>query len=267
MEAQFIEANLRYACLGRANLSGCNLSGADLSKAILTGADLSGADLRLARLVLTNLENANLTNCSIFGISAWNVQLKNAVQSNLTITDDMEPTITVDNLAVAQFIYLLLNNENIRGIIDTLTHKVVLILGRFTPQRKKVLDGLRDALRSLDYLPIVFDFEKPANRDLTETISTLAHMASFVIADITGARSIPQELKTIVPNLPSVPVQPLLQARAKEYGMFEHFKSYPWVLELYRYRDDDDLLQSIQERVIGPAEKKAKTLSRTKRRN
>jgi hypothetical protein len=91
-------------------------------------------------------------------------------------------------------------------------------------------------------------------------------MAWFVIADITGAKSIPQELKTIVPNLPSVPIQPLLQARAKEYGMFEHFKRYPWVLEVYRYRDDDDLLQSIQEHIIDPAEKKAKTLSNSKRK-
>ena len=46
-------------------------------------------------------------------------------------------------------------------------------LGRFTPERKTVLDALRDELRQRNYLPIVFDFEKPASRDLTETISTL----------------------------------------------------------------------------------------------
>jgi len=49
---------------------------------------------------------------------------------NLIITDDNEPTITVDNLEVAQFIYLLLNNQKIRDVIDTITSKVVLILGR-----------------------------------------------------------------------------------------------------------------------------------------
>ena len=44
----------------------------------------------------------------------------------------------VDDLEVAQFIYLLLNNQNVRQVIDTITSKIVLILGRFTPERKAV---------------------------------------------------------------------------------------------------------------------------------
>lgn len=54
--------------------------------------------------------------------------------------------ITVDNLEVAQFIYLLLNNEKIRQVIDTITSKVVLILGRFTDERKSVIDAIREEL-------------------------------------------------------------------------------------------------------------------------
>jgi hypothetical protein len=48
---------------------------------------------------------------------------------------------------------------------------VVLILGRFTEERKAVLDGLQVALRARDYLPVLFDWEKPSNRDITETVS------------------------------------------------------------------------------------------------
>jgi hypothetical protein len=151
----------------------------------------------------------------------------------------------------------------IRGIVDTITTKVVLILGRFTPERKAILDAIRNELRKHDLLPVLFDFEKPARRDITETISTLAHMAKFVIADITDAKSIPQELQCIVPDLPSVPIQPLLQEGADEYGMFEHFKKYPWVLAVHRYRDLDDLLASLSRKVIAPAEAKVKELTRS----
>jgi hypothetical protein len=59
----------------------------------------------------------------------------------LIITKENEPEITVDNIEVAQFIYLLMHNQKIRDVIDTITSKVVLILGRFTPKRKQVLEG------------------------------------------------------------------------------------------------------------------------------
>jgi hypothetical protein len=109
----------------------------------------------------------------------WDVNLLGAQQENLIITREEEATITVDNLEIAQFIYLLLNNKKIRDVIDTITSKVVLILGRFTPERKAVLDDVREELRKRDYLPVLFDFDKSTSRNMTETVSTLAHMARF----------------------------------------------------------------------------------------
>jgi len=254
--ADMIGANLSRSCFNGALLFSANLINTNLTQANLSGADLSGSNLSYA-----NLYKANLTGCRVHAVSTWNIQLVDTIQLGLVITHQDEPAITVDNLEVSQFIYLLLNNQKIRDVIDTITSKVVLILGRFTPERKRVLDALRDELRKKDYLPIVFDFQKPANRDLTETVSTLAHMARFVIADITDPKSIPQELKTIVPHLPSVVVQPLLHARSKEYGMFEYFKSFPWVLEAYRYTTVDRLLASLKEHVIEPAERKVRELA------
>ena len=202
-------AFLLKAKLNNANLKSANLSMANLTMADLSGANLEGADLSGIQLVWAKLNSANLNGSRIFGISAWKLELEGTKQTNLIMTNYDEPIITVDNLEVAQFIYLLLNNEKIRHVIDTITSKVVLILGRFTKERKTVLDAIRDELRDRDYLPVVFDFDKPASRDLTETISTLAHMARFIVADITEPRSIPQELATIIPTL-SVPVKPLL---------------------------------------------------------
>ena len=224
----------------RPNLSGANLSEADLQSAILLDTDLTGADL---------------TGCRVYGVSAWGLKLDGTKQQNLIITHSKEPTVTVDNIEVAQFIYLMLNNQKVRDVIDTITSKAVLILGRFTDERKAVLDALREELRKRNYLPILFDFEVPATRDITETISLLARMARFVVADITDAKSIPQELAVIVPDLPSVPVQPLLLEGSAEYGMFEHFKKYPWVLETYRYPSSARLIADLGERVIDPAEK------------
>ncbi len=188
------------------------------------------------------------------------MRLEGAKQEDLVITLPNQPMITVDNLQIAQFIYLLLNNKEIREVIDTITSKVVLILGRFTSERKRVLDALREELRTHDYLPILFDFEKPTSRDITETVSTLAHLARFVIADITEAKSIPQELSQIVPFLPSVPIVPLLHSSDREWGMYEHFPRYAWVLPTYQYHDIDELLRSIQEHIITPAEQKVAEL-------
>jgi len=125
------------------------------------------------------------------------------------ITPYGQSAIEVDNLEVAQFIYLLLKNERIRNVIDTITSKVVLILGRFTDERKVVLDAIRDELRKRDYLPVLFDFQKPESRDLTGTVSTLANMARFIIADLTDPSSVPHELATVVPST-IVPVQTIL---------------------------------------------------------
>jgi hypothetical protein len=61
--------------------------------------------------------------------------------------------------------YLLLHNEKIRDVIDTITSKVVLILGRFTAERKAVLDALRDELRNHNYLAVLFDFDKSASQN------------------------------------------------------------------------------------------------------
>src|SRR5215467_6924883 len=79
---------------------------------------------------------------------------------------------------------LLRDNQKIRDVIDTIGKKAVVILGRFTDERKAVLDALRDELRKRNYLPILFDFDKPVSQTTDETITLLARMARFVIANV-----------------------------------------------------------------------------------
>lgn len=258
--AYFGGASIHHAKLIQANLVAADLSGADLSGSNLRAADLSGANLTSATLVETDLQEANLTLCVVFGVSPWKVNLKGATQSNLVITPKEESVIQVDNLEVAQFIYLLLNNQKIRDVIDTITSKVVLILGCFTPERKAVLDAIREQLRENNYLPVLFDFEKPASKDLTGTITTLANMAQFIIADLTDPSSVPHELATVVPGT-VVPVQAILLEGQREYSMFVDLKRrYHWVLKPYQYKSPQLLLEQLNERIIAPAEAKAKEL-------
>ena len=263
-DANLERAILRGTTLSRANLARANLRRADLRtaslrRAKLEQADLTGAILRHTSLAETRVAGAVFDGCEIYGIAAWNLVGTPAVQSNLVIRAGVrDPAIRVDDLEVAQFVYLLLNNEKIKRVVDTVGKKAVLILGRFSAERKAVLDALKDELRRHEYLPMLFDFERPERRDLTEMVTTLARMSRFIVADITDPKSIPQELSQIVPDLPSVPVAPLILTSERPYALFEHFQRYGWVLPLVRYKDTADLLKKLPKSVIEKAEKKAR---------
>jgi len=270
--ANLRSANLTGTLLSRADLNGADLSGANLSTARLnsatlggtnfSGADLSGVDFRIARMFATNFRGANLSGCKIYGVSVWDVALdETTIQSNLVITNDDQPTITVDNLEVAQFIYLLINNQKLRSVIDTISSKVVLILGRFTPERKVILEAIRDGLRKFNYIPVLFDFEKPTHRDFVETVSTIAHLSKFVVADFTDAKIVLEEVPHIVRNI-AVPVKPLLlESSGREpVTLINLRRNQRSLLDTYFYKDLADLIASLEEVVIKPSEALAKHL-------
>ena len=86
-------------------------------------------------------------------------------------------------------------------------------------------------------------------------------MAKFVIADLTDARSVLQELQAIVPGLPSVAVRLLIKKSAHEHGMLDYIRAYRSVVEkTYEYESLEELIASIKENVIAPAEAKVKEL-------
>jgi hypothetical protein len=215
----------------------------------------------LASLVSTNFTAANLTGCRVYGISAWNLKLDNATQKNLIITPEQQPEITVDNLEVAQFIYLLLHNEKIRDVIDTITTKAVLILGRFTPERKAVLDALREELRKRDRTPIVFDFDPPESKNITDTVKLLAQLARYIVVDLSDPNSAPYELGVIsMLGLDSTPIVPLIASGQRPFPMLDDVLRKRWSTQLVRYQDLDDITANLDERLIKIAEAKVQEL-------
>jgi hypothetical protein len=171
--------------------------------------------------------------------------------------DEDEPAITVDNIEVAQFIYLLLHNEKIRDVIDTIGKKGVLLLGRFTEGRMVVLERIREKLRNLGFVPMVFNFDKPETKDFTETVRLLASLSKFVIVDITNPRSAPLELQATVPDY-MVPFVPILQHGEEPFSMFVDLQNkYDWVLQpVVGYPSVDRLIDVLEDKVVRPAEAK-----------
>jgi hypothetical protein len=256
-----MEADLSGANLSGANLHRVDLTGADLTGANLTEANLSRANLSEATLVKVDFTDSDLTSCRIFGVSAWKLKLDGTKQQSLVITDHGEPEITVDNIEVAQFVYLLLHNQKIRDVIDTIGRKGVLLLGRFTESRIEILERLRTKLRDLGYVPMVFNFDKPETKDFTEKVRLLAGLSRFVIVDITNPKSAPLELQATVPDY-MIPFVPILQAGEDPFAMFVDLQiKYDWVLEpVIGYPSVDRLIEVVEEKIVRPAEVKSDEL-------
>jgi hypothetical protein len=182
--------------------------------------------------------------------------LDGAIQKDLVITQLDEPEITVDNIEVAQFVYLLLHNDKIRDVIDTIGKKGVLLLGRFSEGRIQVLERLREKLRSLGFAPIVFKFDRPETKDFTETVRLLANLSRFVIVDITNPRSSPLELQATVPDY-MIPFVPILEGGQDPFSMFVDLQTkYDWVLDVIEYPSVDRLIEVFEDKIIRRAEVK-----------
>jgi uncharacterized protein YjbI with pentapeptide repeats len=265
-KAQAPDAIFRYAVFYHANLSGGSFERADLSNAYvkwanLSGADLSGAhlaetDLQYANLVEANLAGADLTGCKIYGVSTWGLKFSETTkQHNLIITAEHEAAVVVDRIEVAQFVYLLLQNEKIRDVIDTIGKKGVLLLGRFTGGRLAVLERLREELRKRGFVPMVFTFDRPETKDFSETIRLLAGLSHFVIVDVTNPRSAPLELQATVPEC-MVPFVPIMDQTEEPFAMLRDLwvKHRDWVLKPIRYSSVDRLIEVLDTKIIGPAQ-------------
>ena len=141
------------------------------------------------------------------------------------------------------------------AVLSQFFRRQVFILGRFDPPH---IGGIRSVERRLrekhDYAPLVFDFDKPDERNLTESVRTFAALSRFIIADISAPRCVPHELASIVPYYPSIPIVPIIQENEEPYAMHSDLHAYPWVLEPIAYRDAADLEVKLDTLIVPRAE-------------
>lgn len=112
---------------------------------------------------------------------------------------------------------------------------------------------------------MMFDFEKPTQRDFTETIKTLAGLSRFIIADITNPKSSPLELRATMPDY-MIPFVPIIHEDEKPFAMFQDLKQKygEWVLDLLEYDTAQGLLDVFDEAVVAPANEMAGLLELNK---
>ena len=157
--------------------------------------------------------------------------------------------------------YLLLSNPNIRDVIDTITSKVALILGRFTKPRKRVLDELRNQLRDRGLSPVVFDFEIPTNRDMTDTVRLLAGMARFVIADLTRPGNHPVRTRLVRAGHPGPGASDHSRQSAAASWLQGPQEASSMAPRSVPVESLESLLENLEAEVIDPADAKREELN------
>lgn len=244
--SKFGSAVFKNCCFDNANL---NYISAEETQFIY--CSFKGTTFRGAKFVGTDFSESILENCDIYGISSWDLILNNTTMIDLSIAKEADDNLYVDDIEVAQFLYMLVTNEKLRKTIDTITSKVVLILGRFTEERKSILDRIKNSLREYGYVPVLFDFKGPSSRNSSETILTIGSLSKFVIADITDPKSISQELQILLPNLVSLKVQPIIKSGDRPYGMFQDHYQRPSLQKLIEYEEDsiENIVNQIVEKL------------------
>ena len=135
----------------------------------------------------------------------------------------------------------------------------VLIFGRFTGLRLKVLEAIKEHLagHGNGYIPELFTFQRPDVRDLVESIIGMAAMSRFIVADLSEPKSVQSELEAIVPHFQSVPVVTIINQIGKEYATFASIQRRENVVKpTVRYRDLDDLMTKLDDDLVPKAEAK-----------
>ena len=240
--AVFENAHFEEGDFSRADFSGAVFRHTRFNKTILTGANFDDAvfvncNINRVNLVGASFRVREITETVVYGIAAWDLQMSEASkQSRLVIERTHElyseliaqgkVPLMVDDIELAQFVHYLSDHRKMRDTLNILNDKGVLLLGRFKDGGIERLYAVRERLQRHGYMAMIFDFERPDNMSLTETVVTMAGLSKFIVVDLSGA-SVPGELQAILSQIK----KPIV-AFGDAYSMFPDIEDQTQVLML-----------------------------------
>lgn len=237
--ALFEGSHFEEGDFSRADFRGATFHSTKFNKTILTGANFDGAMFVNCNLNRVNLVGAffrvkEITETVVYGIAAWDLVTSNEMkQSKLVIEKTYELysdliqqrkiPMMVDDIELAQFVHYLNDHKKMRDTLNILNDKGVLLLGRFKDGGLERLYSVREWLQSRGYMAMIFDFARPDNLSLTETVVTMAGLSKFIFVDLSGA-SVPAELQAVLSQVK----KPVLAFGAR-YALFSDLADQTWV--------------------------------------
>lgn len=255
--AVFDDTHFEEGDFSRADFAGAEFRNTRFNKTILSGANFDGATFVNCNLNRINLVGASfrvkeIRETVVYGIAAWDLQTSDHTkQSKLVIerTYDLysdfiqqgKVPLMVDDIELAQFVYYLSNHKKMRDTLNILNDKGVLLLGRFKEGGLERLYSIREHLHSMGYMAMIFDFARPDNLSLTETVVTMAGLSKFVVVDLSGS-SVPAELQSVLSQMK----KPIL-AFGDAYALFPDVADQTHVLTIEG--DDSKLLAGLEEKL------------------
>lgn len=261
-----LNANLSVGHFENCNFLGANLVATSLYKAIFKNCMLHNCNLMWAQIIETTFFDSSFYRCRLYAASIWNVNIENTSQTEFIITKREEIEISVDHLEIAQFLYLMINNSKIKNIIETLTSKIILILGRFTDERKPILNDIKDRIRTIGYIPVIFDFAKPEGKDYMEPVLLIAQLARFVIADFSDPKIILEEIPRIVDNTSTVIIPIITLGQREPSTLYNMRINRLTILDTYHYSELEELLSTLVDTLLPKAEERLRELQERRNR-
>ncbi|GAB3274234.1 pentapeptide repeat-containing protein [Parahaliea aestuarii] len=271
---RFVGAHFEEGDFSRADFSGAEFRDTRFNKTIFTGACFEGASFVNCNLNRVNLVGANfrverIVETVVYGIAAWDMEVaEQTEQSRLVIEKTYELyteliaggtiPLMVDDIELAQFVYYLSNHRKMRDTLNILNDRGVLLLGRFQNGGLERLYLVRDWFQKQGYMAMIFDFARPDNLSLTETVVTMAGLSKFVVVDLSGG-SVPAELQSILAQIK----KPLL-AFGDPYAMFPDLEDQTGVIAIEA--DDAQLLTALGAQLPAVERLHAERIARLARR-